>query len=405
MSLNIEAMSEPSLFTDLPPHDLPTQAHEPELRSEPTMDAVASDHLVMPEQAEKHLLSLEFTGNGSEYFKIWITNLCLTILSFGVYSAWAKVRRLQYFDRNTRLDGVPFDFHGSPITILRGRIVAVIALFAYHYLFGLSIYFALSIAAIIFALAPWMMRSSQRFRLRHTSYRGLRFDFQGDLLDAYATYLPVVLMFLVPPLLTVIVRDNSIVALSSALYLAWPWLQARMKQYQHGGIAYGGMHSNSSLSASDFVWFYFKSGVFVFLSLVFAGILAVAMYQLVPMTILVYVVAFSIATYLMYVALGPYVQVKIWNKSWETTRLGEIEIYSALPAGAFTKLQTKNLLLTLLSLGLYRPFAVVSVYRFRLAHMTLRADPAVLLRASGSKVGESAEGEGVAEFLGFDLSW
>ena len=40
---------------------------------------------------------LSFTGTGSEYFRIWIVNLLFTILTLGIYSAWAKVRKLRYF--------------------------------------------------------------------------------------------------------------------------------------------------------------------------------------------------------------------------------------------------------------------------------------------------------------------
>src|SRR5690606_28413884 len=59
-------------------------------------------------------LALIFTGDGREYFRIWVVNLLLTLATFGIYSAWAKVRRLQYFDRNTQLAGASFDFHGNP---------------------------------------------------------------------------------------------------------------------------------------------------------------------------------------------------------------------------------------------------------------------------------------------------
>src|SRR5688572_25368406 len=51
----------------------------------------------------------QFTGTGREYFQIWIVNLLLTIVTLGIYSAWAKVRRLQYFYRHTRLAGAGFD--------------------------------------------------------------------------------------------------------------------------------------------------------------------------------------------------------------------------------------------------------------------------------------------------------
>ena len=42
-------------------------------------------------------MPVEFSGRGGEYFRIWIVNLVLTILTFGIYSAWAKVRTKRYF--------------------------------------------------------------------------------------------------------------------------------------------------------------------------------------------------------------------------------------------------------------------------------------------------------------------
>ncbi|HEX8601991.1 MAG TPA: DUF898 family protein, partial [Pseudoduganella sp.] len=49
---------------------------------------------VEPEIREERF---EFTATGGEYFRIWIVNLLLTIVTLGIYSAWAKVRRNQYF--------------------------------------------------------------------------------------------------------------------------------------------------------------------------------------------------------------------------------------------------------------------------------------------------------------------
>ncbi|MET2872051.1 DUF898 family protein, partial [Exiguobacterium profundum] len=68
-----------------------------------------------PAPAAPQPLRLRFIGSGSEYFRIWIVNLLLTIVTLGIYSAWAKVRTLQYFYRNTQLAGSSFDYHGSPI--------------------------------------------------------------------------------------------------------------------------------------------------------------------------------------------------------------------------------------------------------------------------------------------------
>src|SRR5436305_11873488 len=53
-------------------------------------------------QAAPRNLPLSFTGSGSEYFRIWIVNALLSIITLGIYSAWAKVRTLQYFYRKDR---------------------------------------------------------------------------------------------------------------------------------------------------------------------------------------------------------------------------------------------------------------------------------------------------------------
>ncbi len=53
--------------------------------------------------AEPPIEPMSFTGTGADYFRIWIVNLALTVVTLGVFSAWAKVRRLQYFYRDTRL--------------------------------------------------------------------------------------------------------------------------------------------------------------------------------------------------------------------------------------------------------------------------------------------------------------
>ncbi|HET7062745.1 MAG TPA: DUF898 family protein, partial [Rudaea sp.] len=66
----------------------------------------------------------EFRGAEREYFNIWIVNLALTILTLGIYSAWAKVRTERYFYANTRVAGTPFEYLARPLPILKGRIIA-----------------------------------------------------------------------------------------------------------------------------------------------------------------------------------------------------------------------------------------------------------------------------------------
>lgn len=94
-----------------------------------------------------------FTGSGGEYFRIWITNLLLTILTLGIYSAWAKVRRNRYFYGNTRLAEAAFDYHATPQTILKGRLLAVAGV----------------LVVAFFLVLPWLVVRAMTFRARNTS--------------------------------------------------------------------------------------------------------------------------------------------------------------------------------------------------------------------------------------------
>ena len=71
-------------------------------------------------------LTIQFTGSGSEYFRIWIVNLLLIIVTLGIYFAWAKVRRLRYFMGNTLVDGQPLGFHGDPKKMFKGYLLVEI---------------------------------------------------------------------------------------------------------------------------------------------------------------------------------------------------------------------------------------------------------------------------------------
>src|SRR5438132_12646505 len=86
---------------------------------------------------------VQFTADAGEYFRIWIVNLALTIVTLGVYSAWAKVRKRRYLYGHTRIDGEGFEYRGRPIAILKGRVIAVaivaIALMGRIFFAGLSV--------------------------------------------------------------------------------------------------------------------------------------------------------------------------------------------------------------------------------------------------------------------------
>jgi uncharacterized membrane protein YjgN (DUF898 family) len=130
-----------------------------------------------------------FGGTGREYFGIWIVNVLLTILTLGIYSAWAKVRRNRYFYGNTRLAGGAFDYHARPVRILIGRLVVLCMLLVYN---AAAQFFPVAGVVIgvafLFAL-PWLVMRGLRFSARMTSFRNVRFDFTGGYGGAFLAYL------------------------------------------------------------------------------------------------------------------------------------------------------------------------------------------------------------------------
>ncbi len=142
----------------------------------------------MAENTQQKHTPIVFQGKISEYFGIWIVNLLLSIVTLGIYSAWAKVRRKKYFYNNTLIDNVGFDYHANPKAILKGRIIAV-ALFAlYAYGKASSPILAGAVLLLFIIALPWLVVRGSIFNARNTSHRGLRFDFVGTLRQAARVY-------------------------------------------------------------------------------------------------------------------------------------------------------------------------------------------------------------------------
>jgi uncharacterized membrane protein YjgN (DUF898 family) len=134
-------------------------------------------------------LPFEFRGDGAEYFRIWIVNLLLTIVTLGIYSAWAKVRRMRYFYGNTILDGHGFEYHAKPIQILKGRIIIVVAYFVFLLIIKAVPLLALLALPLAIVGVPWIIVKARTFQMRVTSYRNLRFNFHGDYGGAMSAFI------------------------------------------------------------------------------------------------------------------------------------------------------------------------------------------------------------------------
>jgi len=373
----------------------PAQPGEPERPVEPAA----------PAAPEVKFHTLSFTGVGSEYFKIWIVNLALSIVTLGVYSAWAKVRRLQYFYRHTRLAGAGFDYHANPIALLKGRIVGLI-------LFGLysaTGYVDWRVAAGIFLglaiVMPWLLGRSLRFRFHNSSYRGLRFRFHGTTGQAYW-------IFLAFPIFTFL-----------SLFTLGPMWHHRLKRYQFSNAAFGTSRFTLRTEVGDF-YITYVFAVFLFVCLfamvvvafVLAGIVAAVAsgpstapstppeLQITPAFIAMMVVAGALYAFAI-IAVQAVVTARIHNACWNQTRTEHHRFESQLSAWKLFGIQYTNFLATIFTLGLFRPFAQVRLVRYVAETLTVVGAAGFDVYGAAEAEDVTAVGEETAELFDFDIAF
>lgn len=303
-------------------------------------------------------LKFSFTGKGSEYWGIWMVNLLLTVSTFGIYSAWAKVRRLQYFYRNTHLNDASFDYHGTAIAILKGRLIAV-GLFATYIIVGkLMPLVGVAIGLFIALIMPYLLVTSFRFRLYNSSYRGLRFGFSGSIKSAYVT-------FLLLPIATVF-----------TLYLLAPFTHQRVKAYQHGNSRFGQSAFSFNAGAGSFykIYFFMLLQIFSLIGLFGLGIYLTIWSDLSNLpkeTLAIAFVGIYLALILASMLLVPYFMSRIQNLIWNNTQLGEHRFNSTLTARGLVWIIFSNFIFIIFTFGLYKPFADVRMARYRIEHMSI----------------------------------
>jgi len=341
----------------------------------------------------------QFTGRGGEYFRIWIVNLALTLLTLGIYSAWAKVRRLQYFYRNTSLAGGSFDYHGDPRAILKGRIIAVSLLVLYNVAGNLNVMLAIGVFVLLLLVFPWLVQRSLRFKLHNSSYRGLRFGFDGTAGGAYKA-------FLMWPLIGYV-----------TLGLLMPVAHQRIKAYQHRNSRYGTAPFSFTAGEGKFFGIYFKMlGMLILMGLAFAALAGgLGWFASLNMegkdpeqqAALAGMIGFAILGFylLLFMLIGPWFAARIQNLVWNGTALGEHGFSSNVRARDLFVIYTTNFIGIVLTLGLFKPFADIRLARYRLEHMALNVQGSLEEFVAGQQQGIGATGEETADIFDFDISF
>lgn len=360
---------------------------------------------------------LEFTGTGREYFRIWIVHTLLSLLTLGIYSAWAKVRKARWFAQNTRLLGSAFDFDADPRRVLAGRVLALGLLLAYAHAFNWSATAGWLVDAALVLVGPWLFAGAQRFRLHRTRWRGLRFGFDVSATTVYTTCVPLILVWLLGSAI-----DHAGLGATGGLLasigapvvtlLLLPLMHARLKALQHRHARFGdlGFAFQPQTERMYMIW---ATALFAAVCVaVVASVMGAWMSSIrTPGSgetdgVLLAVLGGALGALATYIFAWPYFAAQMQAAVWDSTSCGPLRFRAEMRGGPLMRLVLRNVLLTALTLGLYWPFAAVALARYRVGSMVVCSDvPWPVAQGSAGGRAGGASGDASAEAFGLDLGW
>ncbi len=335
----------------------------------------------------------EFTGKVGEYFKIWIVNVSLTILTLGIYSAWAKVRKKRYFYGNTLLQNAPFEYLADPIKILKGRLIVVgvfgVYIITTNFLPATESLFGL----LFFGIFPWVVVRALTFKTRNSSYRNIRFDFRASYGEAAGVFI------------------LKAIFVGVTFGLAYPFFAHSRSKFAMDHSSYGKTRFVFGAPVNSFYFIYFLAGLVGFGGVVALGLLLGLFTLFLPSPMpaqqapvlapmIIPPLAVGLLVYLPVISL---LKTEITNLVWSNTSLGKNRFKSTLRTSQMLWLYLSNAVAILLSLGLLIPWASIRMARYRLDNLQLLPadDLDGFIAAEQEKVG--AAGEEIIAFFDFDI--
>lgn len=325
-----------------------------------------------PANGQMPVNRFKFTGSGREYFGIWVVNILLTIVTLGIYSAWAKVRRNRYFLGNTQLLGRGFDYHAQPMQILIGRIIAFGLLIVYNLVINFFPIIGLILALLLLIASPALIVRGIRFNARMTSYRNVRFGFDGNYWGAAKA-------FIAGPLLATL-----------TLGLLTPIASKWSARYLFNNLRYGGKtFSTAPTLGSLYRAWLIPAGVAVaglalLALIVFANRLSISGSLIgadfsdpdrPPLALMVIIYGIVIGLFLVYAFAGLFYAAAVRNIVLNASLMdNRHRLHSDMPRLQYVWVAVSNFVVTILSLGLLRPWAAVRMARFQSEHSGVAFD-------------------------------
>jgi uncharacterized membrane protein YjgN (DUF898 family) len=340
-----------------------------------------------------------FTGNATEYFKIWIVNVLLTIVTLGLYAAWAKVRKRRYFCANTRVLGHTFEYLADPVRILYGNLIVGALFLALALSQTVSPFLYLGLVLLFSIAAPWFIVRALAFNARNTAWRGLRFDFTGRYGESAMVFLlwPLMVPFTMGLLMPVVAQKQKNFVVKHHAFGTTPF-------------AFGG-------KVEQFFKVYGVTLLF-FLPVILAyfGIIAFAFYMLAQSQqggakppspeVMQLIPALLLLVILPLAFIGTqFFRARMFNLVWNHTTLAGTRFVATLRFRDLLGVEFTNKLMILISVGFLFPWAAIRSAKLRADSLKVvpAGDPDAFVAAAQPAVG--AVGDSANDFFDFDIGF
>jgi uncharacterized membrane protein YjgN (DUF898 family) len=352
-----------------------------------------------------------FTGSTGEYFRIWIVNLFLTILTLGIYSAWAKVRKKRYLFGNTWLAGSNFEYHGRPVAILKGRLVALIAFAAYTFAARYSPRYATWFVLALSPAVPWLVVRSFAFNAVNASYRNVRFRFDGTYREALLALAPIAIIPAVTLVLPTIDPAHPPRGFAGIWFIfvtpliaavVYPYVVAKVRLFHANRMRFGTSPFRCDASVGSFYVIYVLA-MLIFFVLVFilGAVVGVGAVFMPAMAIALAPVGYIASAAI----LLAFTRSRVANLTFNRTRLeGGVGLESTLKSSKLARIYGFNLAAITLTAGLAVPWAVIRTLRYRAESLAVLADDGLEAFVAGVTRDVAAAGEEMGEMFDMDFS-
>ena len=383
----------------------------------------------------------EFSGSGGEYFRVWIVNVLLTIVTLGFYTPFARRRTVQYFYGHTLIAGSPLEFTAQQKRMVIGFVIFVVLYGGFQLAAETG---QDAVVAILMlggaALAPYFWASAMRFRLNATRWRGVRLQFTASWGEVYRASWPVfaiaglwiVFSFAVGGLVPDLPEDapprlrdipwlpllaiGGVAAAGSFLCLVK--LEFNYKSLLVARARIGGQAGRWKPVFRDFLRIWLATlGVFLLsvlavallVGLAFGGSFAlIAGKKAAGFLFFLMMLGMFVGTiFALFLASAParaYREARMFRLVWNNVGVSHLARFKCrLKVRRYVMLRVKNIFLTLFTLGFYRPFALVAEYRMKTESVTLHVKGGLDQLAGQLAREEQGLGDAIADAMGLDL--